>query len=162
MKRALAVLLATVIVVLGTRAIVRSLASDETKIRWTLEALVEGYNEGDVGDTVRPIAGDWRHEGYGFDRDDVRGKLIAEFFQDRDPKTKQLTRRVALDDDTIEIEVAGELATLTFDAGFERVKDDLWTEVWRARIEADLERGDSGWLIHRTRHTDLLNTPLSR
>ena len=49
----------------GGRALVRFFASDETHIRWAIEDMEAGYNDGDVPDAVRPLAQDWRHAGHG-------------------------------------------------------------------------------------------------
>ena len=58
MKRILLIALGLLLLVLGARALFRALSSDETKLRWRLEAMEEGYNEGDVGDAIGPIARD--------------------------------------------------------------------------------------------------------
>jgi hypothetical protein len=162
MKRLLLLALATVIVVLGVRALVRSLASDETKIRWRIESIVEAYNSGDVGDTIYPIAKDWRHDGSLFDREDMRRVLVAEFFQDRDPETKKLARRVEVDTDALVVEIDGDTASAEFEASFSRLIKGEWIPGWRARITADFESGKNGWFVHASRHINLDNTPLSR
>ena len=162
MKRVLTIVLGVVIVVLGGRAIVRGLASDETKIRWRLETMTEGYNTGDVGDAVFPLAKDWKHEGFPLDRETMRGVLIRESFQNRDHETHKLMRRVELDDDSLVIEVDGDKATFEVEASFQQAEGDEWVEGWRARIHAELRKGENGWFIHATRHTDLVGTPLSR
>ncbi len=162
MKRGLTVLLATVIVVLGVRAIARSLASDETKIRWRIESMVEGYNTGDVGDAIGPLAKDWRHEDFPYDREAIRGGLIRESLQDRDRETGKLRRRVELDADTLSIQTADDTATLEVEASFQKLEGDEWTERWRARISGDLRNGENGWFLFASRHEDLVGTPLSR
>ena len=156
MKRLFLLGLAVVFLLLLGKMFVRALADDETKIRWIVEEMRDGYNDGGVGDVVGPLHLDWRHRGSGVDRDLVRGGLVREFFQDRDPKTKQLLRRVDFDPESIAIEVDGDAATLELVAAFSRLRGaGEWEEVWRARIEGDLLRVDDRWRLHRTRHEDL-------
>lgn len=162
MKRFLFGLLALVIIVLGGRAIVRSLASDETKIERLVESMIAGYNAGDVGDTLRPLAKDWSHEGLSWGRQDLRQGLIAEFFQDRDPKTKKLMRRADWDPESLVIEVTGDTATFELDATLSRSRGGAWEVKWRIHLTAELELGSNGWFIQRTRHDDLEGTLLSR
>jgi len=161
-KRGLVVLLAAVIVVFGARAIVRALASDETKIRWRIESMAEGYNSGDVGDAIGPLAKDWKHEGFPYGREDVRGELVREFFQERDKKTGKPTHKVELDEDTLQVDVQGDAATLQVEASFQEKDGEAWVERWRARIHGDLAKGENGWFFHHTSHEDLVGTPLSR
>ena len=141
------------------------LASDEQKIRWQVEEMLEGYNTAQPGMAVGPLDPDWRHEGHGeLDRELLRGALFRVAMNDRDRETRELTSRVALVEDSLVIEVAGDTAALEFEAVFSRRKrgDEEWTERWRLRIEAELEDGDDGWKIVRSRHEDLAGTQLSR
>jgi len=162
MKRLFLIALAAVVLFLVGRMVVRALADDETKIRWIVEEMRDGYNDGGVGDVVGPLHLEWRHRGSGVDRDLVRGGLVREFFQERDPKTKQLTRRVDVDLDALEIEVTGDEATLGMEAAFSRWRGEQWAEVWRARIEGDLVRVDGRWRLLRSRHEDLAGSVRAR
>lgn len=163
MKRLLLVLIAIPVLWLAGRALVHALASDETQILWHVEAVREGYNSGDIGDVMVRIHRDWRHERPGVDREMLKGGLLQEFFQDRHPSTKELLRRVDVDQDSIEVRVEGDEAQLGLEAWFSRRgREDEWNEVWRARIEADLVRTEDGWRIQRSRHEDLSGSRLSR
>ena len=155
MKRLFLLALAAVVLLLVGKMVVRALADDETKVRWIVEEMRDGYNEGDVGDVVGPLHREWSHRGSGVDRDLVRGGLVREFFQERDPKTKQLTRRVDVDLDALEIDVAGDEAALGLEATFSRRRAEAWEPVWRARIDAELVRVDGRGRLLRSRHEDL-------
>ena len=146
-----------VMLVVGVRTLYFALASDETKIRWLVEQMEEGYDEGDVSDCVGPLAKDWRHEGQSeLDRDLLKGGLLREFLQEgRDSETKERTRKVDVVDDSLSIAVTDETATLSVRVAFSRKRASGWEETWRAEIEADLRDGDDGWKIVKTRHADL-------
>ena len=162
MLRALLAVLGLVALWFLGRALVYALVSDETRIRWHVESMAEGYNEGDVGDAIGPIHRDWKHEGTELSRDLLHGGLVREFFQDRDRETRKLLRRVAIDGESIEVRVTDDRAEVELEAAFERMEDGAWVPRWRARIHGELERGDDGWSFRRTRHENLEGTQLSR
>jgi hypothetical protein len=162
MRNLLLLTLVVLLLWIGGRWLVYALASDETRIRWMLGTMEEGYNSGDVGDAVGPLARDWSHEGHSLDRELVKGGLIRESLQDRDPETKELMRRVELDGETLVVTVDGDAATLEVEASFARQREGAWETTWRALVSGELRRGEDGWEIHRTRHRDLEGTQLSR
>ncbi len=162
MRRVILVLGTILFVYFGGRAALRGLASDETKIRWKIEQMFEGYNTGRAGLGVAHLHKNWRHEAYELDRELLRGALIRASMQDRDRETKELTSRVELLEDSLVISVAEAQANIELRAAFSRRRDGEWTEGWRIRVEADLEKGDEGWQIVTSRHDDLEGTQLSR
>ena len=139
-----------------------ALASDETRIRWLVERMEQGYNRADVGDCVGPLADDWSHEGYAVDRDLIANAIRADYLRDRDRETKELRRRVDVDEETLDILVDGEKALLSVEVSFERLDRGEWAETWALRAAAELRATEDGWRIHRTRHEDLRGTQLSR
>lgn len=163
MARVLLVLLGLVVLGFGGRALIRTLASDETLIRWEIEAMERGYNSGDVGDAIAPLTKDWVHEGYELNRDLLHAGLVGEFFQDRHPVTKELLRRAELVEDSLEVELTGaDAARANAEVVFSRLEQEAWGEAWRARIESDWERREDGWRLVHSRHSDLRGTQLSR
>ncbi len=162
MKRLLLLLISLPILWFLGRAAVYAFVSDETRLRWHVEEMVDGYNSGSVGDVVRLLQKDWRHEGIGMDREMLHGGLIREFFEDRHPTTKQLLRRVDLEDE-VQVQVSGDEALVLMDATFLRQgKEEQWREVWTTSIEAEFVRTDRGWRVQRTRHEDHSGTYRSR
>jgi hypothetical protein len=161
LRRILLASLALAALVLGTGALVRACAADETKIRWLIADMEEAYNEGDAGDSVGPLARDWRHEGYSIDRQLLLGALF-QASRERDRETKQLLSRVEVDEDAAAITVEGDRATLECEALFSRLRRGTWEEAWRVRFTAELVEGDGGWEIVRSRHEDLRGTHLGR
>jgi hypothetical protein len=146
---------------LGGRWLVRWLESDETKIRRLVAGMEEAYNRGSPGGCVAPLAKNWRHEGHALDRELLFGALF-QTARDRERETRRLRSRVEVDEDAAEIAVAGERATLAVEACFSRLRAGAWEAAWRLAIEAELEHGDDGWEIVRSRHQDLEGTHLGR
>jgi len=160
-KRFLLLLLGVAVLSFGGRALVRALASDETKIRWLVERMVAGYAEGDVGDCIGAFAPDWTHEGHEITRELLRGALI-QTSRERDPATKQSLSRVDIVEDMLSVTVEGDSARLACEADFSRLRKGTWEPTWTMRAEADLTRGEDGWKIVRSRHQDLRGTELGR
>ena len=163
MKRLLLLLVALPVLWFVGSAVLRGFASDETQIRWRIEAMRDGYNSGDLGDVLIALDREWTHERSRLDRELIKGGLLREFFQDRHPKTKELLRRVRFDESSFDVQVSGDRAQLELVVTSSRWKgDDRWEDVWEARISADLRRGDSGWKILRSRHENLHGTHRDR
>lgn len=144
------------------RWVVLSMVSDETKIRWLVERMEEGYDDGDLSDCVGPLSDDWHHEGYLVDRERLKLGLFQAFREERDRDTGKRTSKVDVDEDGMQIAVDGDEATLTAEAVFSRLRGEAWEDTWNIRVEAHLEKGDDGWKIVRTSHEDLKGTQLSR
>jgi hypothetical protein len=161
LRRVLGALLVLAVLVLGTRGLVRFLAPAEAKIRRLVEQMEDAYNAGKPGTCVGPLARDWRHEGHSIDRQMLLGGLF-QAARERDPETRELRSRVAVDDGTLSVTVDGERAELSAEATFSRLSAGEWREAWRARFEAELEHGDDGWKIVRSRHADVAGTHLGR
>lgn len=160
-RKLLLSLLALGALYLGLGPVLRLFASDETKIRWLVEQMEEAYNAGRPGSCVGPLAKDWRHEGYALDREMLLGGLF-QAARERDKETRQLRSRVAVDEHALVIVVDGGHATLQVPATFSRLRGGQWEEAWRLAVTAELEHGDDGWKIVRSRHTDLAGTQLGR
>ena len=151
MKRVIAIAGGLVFAFFLGRWLFVALASDETRIRWLVERMERGYNRADVSDCVGPLADDWSHEGHSVDRDLIANAIRSDYLRDRDRETKELRRRVEVDEDTLVVEVDGETARLTVEARFERLQQGRWTETWALRAEAELRETEDGWRIRRTR-----------
>lgn len=145
MRRVLLVLIA---LAAGGLLVVRlrtALASEETRIRWRLEAALEGFNDQRVAPCLRALAEDWRHAD-GLSREELGDGLRYLFFSER---RGTFPHRVALEDETLSIEVSADpegSAELEFVLVFETLDEETWTTSWRARVLARFVRGDEqGW-----------------
>jgi len=161
-KPILLVLLGSVAVFFLGRALVLTFVSDETKIRWLVEGMEEGFNEGDLSDCVGPLHPRWLHEGYSLNREYLKGGLFQAFREERDRDTGERTSKVEVDEESFYVEVEGEKARLEVEARFSRLRNEAWELTWHIRVSGDLEKGEDGWKIVRTQHDDLKGTQLSR
>jgi len=169
MRRVLTVLGAALLIFFGGRGLYRTMASDEQKIRWTVEGMITGYNTARPSLCIEPLAEEWRHESLPqLDRELLRGGLFRFSMQERDRKTKELTTRVELVPESLLVSVEDDTADFELEACTSRhVRSELdgergWEESWRFRVVGHLEKGEGGWKIVSSRHEDLAGTRLSR
>jgi hypothetical protein len=161
LKKILLPLVALIALYLGAGLVIRFFASDETKIRWLVAQMEEAYNAGRPGSCVGPLAKDWRHEGYSIDREQLLGGLF-QAARERDRETRELRTRVEVDEEAVEVTLDGSRATLATEARFFRLRAGAWEPSWHLRVTAELEDGDDGWEIVKSRHEDLAGTHLGR
>jgi len=155
-KRGILLLIAAVVVAfLGIRWTIHQLVSDETKITWLIEGMVEGFDEGKAGDAVEGLAEDWRHESSSVDRDLLRSALAREILSRRQSSAKEWPYRVEVPEDLLRITVDGDEAEVECEAIFHRRHQEEWRSVWRMEVRAELVRGDDGWRFQYSRHEDL-------
>jgi hypothetical protein len=138
------------------RALVRLLASDETRIRWALEEMRDGFNDTELAPVVDRLHPMFREEQSGADLDMVEQALIAVFFGEIDPTTKSFALRVDGDFDAWTVEVAeqdlesGASARASGDFAISRRKGEQETLLWRARASLELSLHDEeGWQVLR-------------
>ena len=154
MKRALFALLALVLLGFGVRAIVHAFASDETKIRWVVEDMADGFNETRMNPIMSGLTEDFLEDSHGADKALARAGLAQIFLQSKDPLTKKFPYRVRIPDEELRIEVqAGEpkSATADFMTRFDESKGEEWSSRWVASVNAELVDGPGGWKIRRAR-----------
>jgi hypothetical protein len=152
MKRPLVAIAVLALLFVGGRAIVRALAPDETKIRWRLEEMRDGFNETELAPVVDHLHPLFREEQSGADVDQVEQALIAIFFGEIDSATKSFALRVDCDFDAWLVQLGadqapasagGECSLFRSKAGVERL-------LWRAKVELELVDDEhDGWLVQR-------------
>lgn len=152
--RVLLVLLAVVLGFVALRELVHVFVPDETRIRWMLERMEEGYDEGRVRPCTEPFAPDWVHEGSSVGRGELVRGLQHRFLTER-TSDGRLRQRVELDWGGMVLDVEGDQARVVTVVTFEELRRDAWEPRWRARIEAELADGPDGWCIERSRHQTL-------
>lgn len=156
MKRVLLLLALALVVVLGVRWVVLALVPDETKIRWVVEEMEEGFNEGSAKRSVSGLAEDWSHEhARGMTAELLQRYLFGEFQGMRAQGDHRLDARVEVDEDELSIQVDGQEASLDGEATFSRLQAGEWVPNWRVRFHARLEDRDDGWLVVRSSSEDL-------
>ena len=155
MKRLLLVVSGILVAWYVVLATISFLASEETKIRWNLEAMEEAYNRGAAGGVVRHLGDGWRHAGNDVSRRDLQRGLAAEFFQDRDPQSKKLLRRVRLDWEQLQVVLGEGQLESSIPALFERRRGEQWELAWHAELRATWSLLDGDWRVTRSQHVDL-------
>jgi hypothetical protein len=147
-KLALA-LVSITLLLLGGRWACHALASDETKIRWLVEDMVDGFNDCKNGRVVGALAPDFRDRATGATRDDIHAALAQLFFERIDSRTHefQLSAELVADELSVEVEHS-EPARATARVHVlidERSSDGKRLLYWDAHVTGRLERRDDGW-----------------
>lgn len=144
----------------GVRAVVRALASDETKIRWVVEDMADGFNRTRMSPVLGGLSRDFLDETWGADRELVHAGLARMFFQEKDPDTKRFLFRVEIPKDELGIEIEGESAEMNLVATFYEVHGAVEKLAWKARMKASFVKTEDGWKIRRSESTSLEGTRL--
>lgn len=150
MKRAALLVLAALGLALGMRAIVRGLASDETKIRRVVERMAEGFDRARMAPVLDGLALDYQDETSGATRPDLREALAYLFFEAVDEPTKRFAYRVEISIGRTKVE--RDAAECDLDARFLELRGGREVPAWDVAITATLARGPDGWKIRRTKY----------
>lgn len=153
MKRIFLVLAGALLLFLVGRAIVRALVSDETKIRWTVEDMRDGFDKTRMDPILVAFAEDFRDDTSGADRADVRQALAYLFFSAKDPETKGFPYRVEIEITKLAIEDSDPpAADCDLDARFLDLRAGAEEPAWEIAIHSRWTRGEYGWRIKSTRY----------
>lgn len=148
------VLMAVAVLVLGGRALLRALASDETKIRLALEEACEGFGSARMDPVLAFVARDFVDDTTGFEREDLRAALASAFFQEKDPATKGFPYRASAPPESVAVTVQpdrGE-ATIRFLVRVVDVRGGGERTAWEFTVDGRMRRGDDGWQLVRSTH----------
>lgn len=153
MKRIVLALLAVAALLFVARAIRRALVSDETKIRWLVADMADGFGRTRMDPILAGIARDFQDETSGADRDTLRQALAYLFFTAKDEATKRFPYRVEAGIARLEIdrgvpETPGASCDVT--ARFYERHGEQENLAWEIEVSARLSRGEDGWRILRT------------
>lgn len=150
MKRALLVVAVALGLALAGRALVRGLASDETKIRRVVEGMAEGFDRTRMTPILDGLALDYEDETSGATRQDLREALAYLFFQAVDEHTKRFAYRVEISIGRTTVE--RDAAECELDARFFELRGGADSPAWDVAITARFVRGSDGWRIRRTKY----------
>ena len=143
-------LVAVVAAAWGGYAVWRSLAPDESKIRWALEEAVRDFNDGRPGYSVAPLAEGWYDTTSGVHRDTLHRALIGMKWQERDGDW-----RLVMPPESLSIDVSDGAAQSTFELRLGRERGGAIEVQWRFAIDADWRDTSDGWKIERSTHRTL-------
>lgn len=155
MKRILLVLLGAAALFVGVRAIVRALASDETKIRWLVLDMADGFDRTRMDPILAGLARGYVDLTSGVDRDGLRQALAYLFFTAKEETSKKFPYRVEVAIRRIEVRAGEEdrrTAECELDLTFLARHGEIEKTSWAIAVSARLERGDDGWRIVTTTH----------
>jgi hypothetical protein len=148
--------------VLAGRWACHALASDETRIRWRIEAMQEGFNDQRTARVLRGLTQDFRDATEGVGRQEVREALASIFLRNLGNQGVPTEYRLELPDEHWRIELHEEpeadadgpqRARAWIKAVFTEVRGEATELYWDVDIEAELiEDPEQGWLIQRTEH----------
>jgi len=154
-RRILLGLAAALLAFLAGRAIVRAIVSDETKIRWLVEDMRDGFDRTRMDPILVAFAEGFRDETSGADRQDLREALAYLFLTAKDPRTKAFPYRVEVEISKITIDASSpDSPTADCDLGarffdLSEGQDEL---TWEIAISSRWTRGEYGWRIASTRY----------
>lgn len=164
MKKSLQIIAVIAALAIAGYAISRALASDETRIRWLIEATIEAFNDSRVGGTIEGLAEEFREETAKLGRDEVKLILLHLFLQERDPQTKDFRFKVVPADKLagremelkVKFDPASPLkASLTLAVAFCKMQGEAAGPAWTIEVDASLEKKDDGWKVVTSRHKTL-------
>ena len=154
MRRVLLSLATLVVLWFAGRALVRFFASDEMKLRWAVESMIDGFNRTRTDDVLAGLAPDFLDESFGADRAMVRQACAYLFFQAKDPTTKGFLYVAECEPSEIVVtkghgsEPARAEAKL--DARFFEKKGEERALVWRIEVRARFVEEAGEWRITRS------------
>lgn len=153
MKRVLLALAAALALFFAGRALVRALASDETRIRWVVDDMIEGFNATRMNPILDGLAPDYLDETYGADRALLRAAATSVFFQAKDPATKQFLYRLEWRPRAaIAVDERGGVksASVPLELQFFRQRGDAEESAWTIDVDGRMEEREDGWMFVRT------------
>ncbi len=163
MKRILLAVVAVVLLFFVGRAVVRALASDETKIRRVVANMAEGFDRTRMDPVLAGLARDFEDESSGATRQEVREGLAYLFFNAKDEATKRFAYRVETEIQRIGVDRSDKgapTAQCEMTARFLDVRGGKESPAWEISVAASLVRGEDGWRIRRTKYATKAGTML--
>ena len=120
---------------------------DETRIRWVLEAMAEGFNDSSARRTVDGLADDFVEESTGASKSEIKGFLFQLDLTERDARTKEFRYRAELSEIEIQLPPGERRASARLFVDVLRLKGDGWSKAWKARVETALVKEKGGWKV---------------
>jgi hypothetical protein len=163
MRQAFLQTMALVGLFLAGRFLYMALASDETRVRWVIERMVEGFNDTRASPCLDGFATSYVDTSSGADRETVHRALAYLFFTRKDETTKKFLYEVEMPENDLSITVVdGDAPTATAEgvARFFEVHGEERKLAWEVRFRGELAEGDDGWQFVRTTHETSAGTRL--
>lgn len=156
MKRILLSAVALVALFFAGRAIYRASVSDETRIRWLLDEMCEGFGATRMAPVTAGLAPEYFEENFGADRELVKAGLAHLFFENRGGD-KGFPYRVAWRSEGPTVEPGdedeGRRATMQLQLDFFERKGEAEERRWVVSVDSELIKRDGEWRFVRTAST---------
>src|SRR6185503_10769625 len=105
MRQAFIQTMALVGLILAGRFLYMMFASDETKIRWVIERMQDGFNDTRANPCLDGLAKEFTDTTSGADRGLVHQALVHLFFTAKDESTKKFLYRVEIPEEELRISI---------------------------------------------------------
>ncbi len=162
MKRPALLLLGIVAIALAAYASYRSLASDETRIRWLLEGAARSFNDAHLGGCLEAFDESYRDTSTTptLEHATLASALRHVFLQRVDGKTRAFLLRVRIPEEALTIRLeAGQQAEATFELDLDEHRRGAWQPAWQLEVTAQLRKAGGNWLIQRSSHQTTAGKP---
>ncbi len=142
---------AAIVVVLFLYWVVNAFISDETKIRWQIEAAVESFNSCRGGACAAILSEKYRDDTSGATRDSVRKFLLPIFLRKQNKQGGLFLYPVRIPQEDLEINVTADAeAKVDLRIEFHKLETEGEAPVWELKIAAVFNKEDGEWLAQRT------------
>ena len=108
MKKVVPIAVALVVAVLAGRAVYRSMASEETHIRWLVEEEVEAFNSASISGCMVGFAMQYEDTTLRLNRTSLQQVLLYAFQKRRDPETGRFLYSIQIPDESLQVTLKGD------------------------------------------------------
>ncbi len=152
MRKIALILAGLVLTFLAGRAVIRGMASEETKIRWLVQEEVEAFNATSISGCMEVFASEYQETTTGLYRADLQRVLLYVFQTFRDRDSREFLYHLVAPDELVDVVLRDQEETKA-EADFKVVLSERGEPVWSIRVQAELFRGEDGWRFVSSRHS---------
>ena len=156
MKTVLKLVAVTIVVFFLGRQLLWLVASDETQIRWTVEEMIEGFNDVRLAKATGGIHREWRSSSEKLSKSYLQDGLRYLFTQEKHPETRAFLYRAEIVEDSLSIEIDERTAQVDVEVRFLRLVGEEPEPVWHVALRNQfVETEERGWQVKLTEHKNL-------
>ena len=130
----------------------QALRSPEEVILAKLDDAVEGFNETRLGPVMDLFERDFVESNKGYTRELIKSGVIAAFFREVDPQTKEFLYRALINEVEIVVDEDEENASANLQVDLQKLRLGEWVVVWAFDMEGQLKVTEyDGWQFYSGR-----------
>ena len=152
MRKIALILAGLVLTFLAGRAVIRGMATEETKIRWLVQEEVEAFNATSISGCMEVFASEYQETTTGLYRADLQRVLLYVFQKFRDRDSREFLYHLVAPDELVDVVLRDQAETMA-EADFKVVLSERGVPVWSIRVQAELFRGEDGWRFVSSQHS---------